>query len=509
MKLLATYQTRIDDREAYPCFDAMGEHFGRLERKFYVDYHVKGEPAKDLKRRYVAEHGITARQFNSLMKSLTARLDSVRENLRWLERDLLGRIASAERFIKKKEKEREKLTKSLSKLKPRTEKWRRKVERLKRVKFALHQKKRRLRNLRHKLGAVRRDLKSGVCRICFGGRKLFRAQHNLEANGFRNHAEWLRAWREARSGNFLILGSEDETCGNQTCTYTRDNTLRIRVPDRFRRQFGRHILLRDVVFPYGQEQLERAREPVCIRRGRKIYRAVTYRFVRRNGLWYLFATVERDDPAPSTSRWNGAVGIDLNDGFLQAGEVDRFGNPVSEFRIPVPMRDRSRGQIAAALGEAVKKAVLYAKERGKPVAIEDLDFAEKKQALRESGSRYARMLSGLTYKKFRTMAESCCSREGVELLKPEGRHADPFATSAVGHLRFMARYGLSPHGAAACVIARRGLGFGLERAPEVFVLPLPERKRTSRRNWWLRACKSLKRGPEYGLRIDVLYAGGF
>lgn len=509
MKLLATYQTRIDDRESYPFFEAVGEYFGRLKRKLYVDYHIKGLQVRELKRRYIAEHGITARQFNSLVKDLTALLDSVRESLRWRERDLLGRIDSVERAVKKKEKELKKLLKSLSKLVPRSEKWQKKVKRLKWVRFVLHQKKRRLRNLRHKLEAVRRDLEPGLCRICFGGRKLFKAQHNLEANGFRDHAEWFRAWRDARSGNFLVLGSEDETCGNQTCTYTRDNTLRIRVPDWFQRQFGRHILLRDVVFPYGQEHLERAREPVHIVKGRKIYRTVTYRFVRRNGFWYLFATVERDDPAPSTDRWNGAVGIDLNDGFIQAGEVDRFGNPVNEIKVSVPMRDRSRGQIAAALGKAIKEVVLYAKERGKPVAIEDLEFTVRKQALRESGSRYARMLSGFVYGKFRVLVESCCSREGVELLKPGGRHVDPFATSVIGQLKFMARYGLSPHGAAACVIARRGLGFGLERAPEVSVLGLPPRGRTPRRSCWRRVCRALKRGPDFGVRVDVLYADRF
>ncbi|WP_245527894.1 hypothetical protein [Ammonifex degensii] len=128
-----------------------------------------------------------------------------------------------------------------------------------------------MRNLRHELEAVRRDLESGRYPICFGGRELFKAQHNPEANGFRDHAEWLLAWRKARSGNFLVLGSKDETCGNQTCTYTRDNTLRIRVPDRIQERFGHHIRLGNVVFPYGQEHLDRVRRPVCVVRGRKVY----------------------------------------------------------------------------------------------------------------------------------------------------------------------------------------------------------------------------------------------
>ncbi|ACX52541.1 hypothetical protein Adeg_1444 [Ammonifex degensii KC4] len=57
-----------------------------------MDYHIKGLQVKELKRKYIAEHGITARQFNSLLKNLTARLASVRESLSFREQDLLGRI---------------------------------------------------------------------------------------------------------------------------------------------------------------------------------------------------------------------------------------------------------------------------------------------------------------------------------------------------------------------------------------------------------------------------------
>ncbi|SMB97059.1 IS605 family transposase OrfB [Thermanaeromonas toyohensis ToBE] len=486
----------------------MGELFGRLERKLYVDTHIRKVSVSELKKRYTRKYGITARQFNSIYNSLSGKLKSVQESLRYLERDLLGRIESVERAIKRKERERESILKSLEKLEPRTEKWQKKIDRLKKVKFTLHQKKRRLRNLRQRLENLRRDIEEGIIRLCFGSRKLFKAQHNLGANGYRDHGEWLKAWRQARSGSFLVVGSKDETCGNQTCTYTKRNTLRIRVADQFEGRFGKYIVLKGVAFPYGQEHLDKAKEPVRLKKGKKEYRAIIYRFMRRKGYWYLHATVERDDPAPATSPWNGAVGIDLNDGFLQVGDVDRFGNPVREFRLPVPMRDRSRGQVAAALGEAVKKAVLYAKAQGKPVAIENLDFAAKKRALRELAPRQRRVLSGLLYKKFRSMVEPCAAREGVGILKPDGKNVDPFATSVIGQLKFMARYGLSPHGAAACVIARRGLGFGLERAGRAPALRLPERKRTARRSYWQRVCTVLKR-IDYRDRIGLLYAGGF
>ena len=64
------------------------------------------------------------------------------------------------------------------------------------------------------------DIESGRIRLCFGSRRLWRKQHALEANGYSNHAEWLRDWRSARSDEFFVLGSRDETVGCQLCVAT-------------------------------------------------------------------------------------------------------------------------------------------------------------------------------------------------------------------------------------------------------------------------------------------------
>lgn len=70
--------------------------------------------------------------------------------------------------------------------------------------------------------------------LCFGSRKLFRAQFALARNVFGNHHEWLDAWRTARSSQFYLVGSRDEAGGNQSCTATlAENgtfTLRLRLP---------------------------------------------------------------------------------------------------------------------------------------------------------------------------------------------------------------------------------------------------------------------------------------
>lgn len=99
----------------------------------------------------------------------------------------------------------------------------------------LHQKTRRMVSLAARLEGMRADHKAGTIRIAFGSRRLFRAQFDLSGNGFADHAAWRNAWHSARSAQFSVLGSKDETGGCQGCvaTLAGDGTvsLRLRVPD--------------------------------------------------------------------------------------------------------------------------------------------------------------------------------------------------------------------------------------------------------------------------------------
>ena len=95
--------------------------------------------------------------------------------------------------------------------------------------------------------------------MCFGSKKLWRSQHHLEANGYESHAEWLADWREARSNEFFVLGSRDETAGCQLCVATVADdgslTLRLRMPDCLAQEYGKYLVIENVRFAYGHEQV--------------------------------------------------------------------------------------------------------------------------------------------------------------------------------------------------------------------------------------------------------------
>ena len=88
-----------------------------------------------------------------------------------------------------------------------------------------------------------------------------------------------------------------------------------------------------------------------------------------------------------------------------------------------------------------------------------LDFRRKKAALEGESRRYSRMLSSFSYGKVKAYFLSRGCRQGVEV-----HQVNPAFSSVVGRVKFMERYGLSVHQAAALVLARRLLGCSVARS---------------------------------------------
>ena len=166
--------------------------------------------------------------------------------------------------------------------------------------------------------------------------------------------------------------------------------------------------------------------------------------------------------------------------------IDASGNPVDHWDIPWTLSGRTEDQAKAEIGDAVRGVVLYAREKGVPVAIEGLDFLDKKRE--DRGARGNAMLSAFAYAAFAQMIRGRCAREGVELIE-----VNPAFTSVIGQGKFARGYGLSVHRAAACAIARRALHFGerlrTRSAGTAFALPEWNRTRHVWYNWgrWAKA----------------------
>ena len=346
----------------------------------------------------------------------------------------------------------------------------------------VHQKRRRLANLRSRLAGLETDIGAGRVRLCFGSKRLWRKQHHLEQNGYASHEEWLQDWRDARSDEFFVLGSRDETSGCQLCVASIADdgslTLRLRLPDCLAEQHGKYLVIEGVRFAYGHEQvlagLQSNAEYAAHRRehGDKAARAtvlgqaISYRFKRDGKRWRVFVSTQMMDVPVVTDRRRGAIGVDLNADHLAVAETDASGNCLNAWRVRLVTYGKNTNQAEALIGDAVASVVQYAREVGKPIVIEKLDFRQKKAVLEGQSRKYSRMLSSFSYGKIKAYFLSRGYRQGVEV-----HQVNPAYSSVVGRVKFMERYGLTVHQAAALVLARRLLGCS-ERIPRRWVAPI-------------------------------------
>ena len=459
MGKISTYQTRlafdISSKES-ECLNEYALLLSTVERKLYADYR-KGQSIIKNKKEYLKSHGITARQFNAIRVNLQGKIDSVLTR----HSDYIFETKEKIKYLTQK-------IKRLSKKESLTAK----------EKLSLHQKKRKLTRLKHKLKILELDKKSKIARICFGSKKLFKRQFNLPANNYSRHEEWRVDWQDSRNSQFFLLGSKDETSGNQSCVAVLNEdggiNLKLRLPNRLVAKHGKYLEIDNLKFKYGNDVVISAIKENMLRsklrskrnssydpnRYKSHGQAINFRFLRDSKGWRLFVTTKQHVKPKYASTAMGSIGVDINVDHLAVAEIDRTGNYINSFKIPCVTYGKTKEQAKAIIGDAIKALVDYAVLKEKPLVIENLDFKNKKSKLGTQSKKYSRMLSSFSYSMICQYIESRAYRNGVSVFK-----VNPAYSSVIGRCKFARIYkGLSVHTSAAMVIARRESGFS-ERLP--------------------------------------------
>ena len=485
----------------------------RIERFTRENARCKPEDKRELtkaqrKAELVKQFGLTSRQANAVLVEVDGKRASIIELY-----DV--QLDDARDTLGKRKKQLRRQQELLGEHKKGTTLWLSPARRWQVAKKAF-QLKTKVTQLEARIARLKKNQKEQRTELTFGTKDLLRRRF-VPADGTPNGprtaplagkalAAWREEWDLARNGQFLVLGSKDETGGCQGCVATAEAdgsfTLRLRLPDPVG---GGYLTLTGIRFDYGDDRLRyalaqqalratakkavtskareaqnQALEAAPLAEGEKKPAlkisqkdieggtALTWRFIRgAGGTWRVSFTTDVAVPALRSHRLLGAIGVDVNSGFITVAETDRFGNILSSRKIAVPETGRSAGQRAAARGEAVKDVIAQCLRTGKPLVLEKLDFQAKKRDLRVRNPNARRKLSALGYRALHDLFSARALDSGIEVLT-----INPAYTSTQGLVRYAARRGWSSHQAAAGVIARRGLDMK-EQAPVAGMLRMP------------------------------------
>ena len=463
MITLETRPPRAVDSSARDALADYAELFSRLSRRYYRKSQLGSVSKNDFLRHY----GITGRQFNAIKVSVEGMIDSQLSNMPNYAAQYQAKAEGLARRIRVKKAQASKT---------------RSKERADKLWSAVKNMEGRCQSLMAKADEMKGRIERKSTAICFGSRRLFNAQHHLSDNGFNSLSEWRAEWQKARSSQFFVLGSSDESGGNQGCTLIDQGdgkyTLRVRLPNELTEKHGQYVYLTDILFPYRSEVIEAAVLANQDRRERQAeYRrlkkagetdqsesqylagtgqALSYRFVRDNKGWRVLVSTSMKRPMPVADTAKGVIGIDFNADHLGIAELNRAGHKVHLDSLPLvdcqATSRQNRTQMEALAIEVVRRA----KEAAKPIVVEKLNFKGKKAGLQkgETGQQqYHRMLSRLSHKLFRDALKMQAFRNDVAIIE-----VNPAYTSLIGRLKYGRETGFDTHQAAAWVIGRRGMG---------------------------------------------------
>ena len=436
--LTLTTQTKLTlDETQQAFFDAYAILFCRAKRR-YTALQQRGE-LKGLSRKAI-RHTVRAdalayRQFKGVESAVKGMIESRKSNAK-------NYIANINSKLKSRTKRLKKAKNRLTSPRP--------TDDVAQLSASVYQQQRGINILNDRMTT----LKQGNPSFCFGGKPLLRERHTLHSD--IEIADWQRRWHDARHDEFVLVGSSDESYGNQNCQLVPqvdDGFIaHLRVPPALEQQFGTHIQC-PLSLRYCQDDVL-----ATITHGNA---PLSYRFKRKNGIWYVYITFRVQPVEKVTWRKQGALGVDVNADHLALTLITGDGNFKGKWTVPLPLRGKTTDQRNDIIGHAIKRCTDLSLYHGVPIIIESLDFTKKKAALDKAFPEQARMLSALAYGKIKQGFDSRCAKYGIELIK-----INPMYTSQLGELKYQGRYGLTRHHSAAMVIARRGLGFK-ESCPRV------------------------------------------
>ena len=447
-----TTETKLKDKEIISYMDDFRKDYNSALRYFWNTYrnnpdvNISNENTK-LQKKFE----FSKRVCNSIIQSVKGMYESQKELFKFQLNVLALKIES---LSKKYDKLRNRVNSAKEKTKlNRLNNNQLKIYRSNKKKLYFQGQK--IQKLKAEYFRLENRIKNNTYKICFGSKKLFKAQFHLEENGYKSHEQWLKNFRNKRDSNIVYIGSKGETKSNSMFQLNLEEILdncstysmKIRKNTK-----EKEYLYGICKLKYLDKELNKYLLDNSIH-------GVTYRIHFRNKKCYLqiMLTLIKDDRFLDTCTKDGTIGIDFNKGFLETGETDSKGNLIKlrHFdRKYYSQGNKSESELQKIIVDIIK----LAKESGKSIIIEDLNFSKKKgkatKAKSDKGKEYNNMLHTLDYSRYTKLLERACFRNDVELIK-----VNPFYTSQVAKWKYCKKRKMTVHEGASWMIARKGQNY--------------------------------------------------
>ena len=309
-----------------------------------------------------------------------------------------------------------------------------------------------------KLEILTNQLKNNKVKICFGSRKLLKQNPKINQDSiYKTYDDWRREWDLRRNNSVVSIGCKSKPNGNPELQWDpTNNSLRIRLTNNQAaartqelslstgldvengktakicnlRMQARFIEIPNVDFigHHGE-----ARKKIIAAQGKLPLTAKI--IIREGSKFYLHISVARQDSNAFIPRDRGALGVDFNVKGVAWAVVKPDGNLDSKKHgfIEWKIQKQKSGTVSVEIGNIAKQLAEIAQLNNVAMAIENLDFADKKSNLAKR-KEYNAMLSTLATKKFVAMVKKQCKDKAIGLYMINPRYSSVGGFAKYGFL---------------------------------------------------------------------------
>ena len=218
--LVIPLEIRLDKRlcpEVIACIDEGVAVYSKAYRSAFSRINHGQKNLDQLVKDLQNEYGLKSRAANSIARDAKSRHQAGLELAKEQAKDLQASISRKKKRMKKLKKKVKETSRKAA------------AGRLNDHELSLYRKQKHdlwhlgqlIPELEAKLKRWKKDVENRHVRLCFGTKKLFKAQYHLEENGLSSHEEWKEVFVRNREKMMYLCGKNDEQNGNQLCHLIR------------------------------------------------------------------------------------------------------------------------------------------------------------------------------------------------------------------------------------------------------------------------------------------------